>query len=257
MKHSQLIYKLTKREILSRNKGSILGLGWTLVHPMVMLLIYTIVFSEIFNMRWGGIEDSKSMFAIMLFSGLALLTFFCEVLTRSTSLVTSNANFVKKVIFPIEILSIVSVGAALFQLLVSLFILLLAILLVQGSLASTTLLLPLVLFPLVILSMGFSWFIAAVGVYFKDMSQLVAVLSSLLVFLSPVFYPISAVPGTLKPFILLNPLTFIIEQMRNILVRAQQPDWMGLAIYTFLALVIAWLGFQFFQKLRRGYADVV
>lgn len=257
MKHLTLIRKLFLREIFTRYQGSLLGITWSLINPLLMLGIYTVVFSEIFKMRWGGAEEDKVMFAIMVFSGMIVLSFFTEVLSRAPSLILHNVNYVKKVVFPLEVLSIVSVATAIFQVCINLTILLIAMLLIKGTFSLTAIFLPFVIAPLILLALGVSWGLSAIGVYFRDIGELVTALTTVLVFLSPVFYPMSAVPESLRHYILLNPLTFIIEQIRTVVVLGQMPNWLGLFQYSLVAIIVAILGYVLFKKSRRGFADVL
>lgn len=257
MKRYSLVKKLVAREVQSRYQGSVLGLAWTLINPAIMLVIYTIVFSEVFKMRWGGDDENKMMFAIMVFSGMLVLTFFSEVLSRAPTLILHHVNFVKKVVFPLEVLPVVSVGVALFQMMVSIVFLLLVLIVMQGYLHVSILFLPVILIPLMLLSLGLSLFLAAIGVYFRDAGELIRAVVTVLMFLSPVFYPMSAVPASLKPIVLLNPLTFVIQQVRAVIIWGEQPNWEGLAIYTMVAILCLWLGYVFFQKVRQGFADVI
>jgi lipopolysaccharide transport system permease protein len=222
-------------------------------------VVYTFVFSEIFKSRWGGAggDDSKTQFAVVLFVGMIVLSFFSEVLNRAPGLILSNVNFVKKVIFPIEILPVIAMGAALFHSLISLGVLLAAYVLFNGYLHWTVIFTPLVLLPLVILTTGFAWMLASLGLYLRDVGQTIGTITTLLMFLSPVFYPVTAVPERFRQFILANPLTFIIEQAREVLIWGHQPDWIGLSTYTLVAVFIAWVGYAWFQKTRKGFADVL
>ncbi|MBK7960852.1 MAG: ABC transporter permease [Bdellovibrionales bacterium] len=250
---------MTRREVIGRYKGSMLGLAWSLFNPIFMLFVYTFVFSVVFKSRWHGAEqgESKTDFALVLFVGLIVLNFVNEVLNRAPGLIISNVNFVKKVVFPIEILSIVSICAALFHALVSLSVLLAAVLIFNGSLNWTVVFIPFVLIPLIILSVGFSWLLASVGVFLRDVGQSIGLLTTVLMFLSPVFYPISAVPEDLRLFILANPSTFIIEQAREVLIWGRPPNWIGLGLYFMIATIVSWAGFVWFQKTRKGFADVL
>jgi lipopolysaccharide transport system permease protein len=258
-RNRSLIAQMVRREVVGRYRGSIMGLTWSLFNPVLMLTVYTFVFSEIFKSRWGGIggEDSKTQFAVVLFVGMIVLGLFSEVLNRSPSLILANVNFVKKVVFPIEILPVVAMGAALFHSLISLGVLLAAFAIFNGYLHWTVIFAPLVLFPLVILTMGLAWMLASLGVFLRDVGQAIGILTTILMFLSPVFYPITAVPEEFQPFILANPLTFIIEQARDVLIWGREPNWLGLAGYTSVAAVIAWIGYAWFQKTRTGFADVL
>jgi lipopolysaccharide transport system permease protein len=258
-RNRQLIEQMTRREVVGRYKGSAMGLVWSFLNPVFMLAIYTIVFSEIFKSRWGGVgaDGSKTEFAIVLFVGMIVLNLFSEVLNRAPGLILSNVNYVKKVVFPIEILPVIAMGAALFHSFISLGVLLTAFLIFNGYLHWTIIFSPLVFLPLVILTLGIAWMLASLGVFIRDVGQTIGLITTVLMFLAPVFYPITAVPEGLRPFIMANPLTFIIEQAREVLIWGHLPNWPGLGIYTLVATVVAWLGYAWFQKTRKGFADVL
>lgn len=255
-RNRQLIVQMTKREVVGRYKGSAMGLAWSFFNPVFMLVVYTFVFSMIFKSRWGG-DDSRTLFAVVLFVGMIVLGLFSEVLNRAPSLILSNVNYVKKVVFPIEILPVIAMGAALFHSLISLGVLLVAFILFNGYLHWTVIFTPLVLLPLVIVTLGISWMLAAIGVFLRDVGQTIGIITTVLMFLSPVFYPVTAVPEKFRPFIMANPLTFIIEQAREVLIWGHLPNWIGLGIYTIAASIIAWAGYVLFQKTRKGFADVL
>jgi len=259
MRHRQLIVQMCKREVVGRYKGSALGLLWSFFNPVFMLVVYTFVFSEIFKSRWGGASasGSKTEFALVLFVGMIVQSLFAEMLNRAPTLILNNANYVKKVVFPLEILPIVTLGATLFHSLISMSVLLLAFLMFNEYLQWTIVFVPLVLLPIVILTMGLTWILSALGVFLRDISQTISIVTTVLMFLAPVFYPISAVPPGLRPFIMANPLTFIIEQARDVLIWGNQPNWTGLGIYLAIAVCVAWTGYVFFQKTRKGFADVI
>lgn len=258
-RNRHLILQMTKREVVGRYKGSAMGLAWSFFNPVFMLTVYTFVFSEIFKSRWGGIgaDDSKTQFALVLFVGMIVLNLFSEVLNRAPGLILSNVNYVKKVVFPIEILPMIAMGAALFHSLISLGVLLAAFTLFNGFLHWTAIFIPIVLLPLVILSTGLAWMLASLGVFLRDVGQTIVIITTVLMFLSPVFYPVTAVPERFRPFIMANPLTFIIEQAREVLVWGHPPNWLGLGIYTLAGIAIAWIGYAWFQKTRKGFADVL
>jgi len=254
----QLILKLTKRDVLGRYKGSVMGLVWSFLNPLFLLAVYTFVFSVVFKARWGmGDEETKTQFAVILFTGLIVHGLFADVLNRAPGLILSNVNYVKKVVFPLEILPGISMGAALFHSGISLSVLLLVFVCVNGFLHWTVIFAPLVFLPLVILTMGLAWLLAALGVFLRDVGQTISILTMVLLFLSPIFYPITALPEGLRPWILVNPLTFIIEQERAVLIWGQVPDWIGLGVYTIVSAAIAWMGYAWFQKTRKGFADVL
>ncbi|MFI3220451.1 MAG: ABC transporter permease [Methylococcales bacterium] len=257
----QLIIQMTKREVIGRYKGSVMGLMWSFLNPIFMLVVYTFFFAVVFKSRWGvpvdGVEESKTQFAVVLFAGMIVHGLFAEVLNRAPMLITNNVNYVKKVIFPLEILPVVSMGAALFHSLVSLIVLLIAFVMFNHYLHWTVVFIPIVLLPLVIISLGFAWMLASLGVFLRDVGQTIGLFTTVLMFVSPVFFPITAMPEKYRPLIMANPLTFIIEQAREVLIWGHTPDWIGISIYTLIACVIVWLGFIWFQKTRKGFADVL
>jgi lipopolysaccharide transport system permease protein len=254
-----LILQMSRREVVGRYKGSTMGMAWSFFNPVFMLVVYTFVFSEIFKARWGaaGVDESKTQFAMLLFVGLIVLSLFSDILNRAPGLILANTNYVKKVMFPIEILPVVAMGATLFHSLISLGVLLAAFTLFNGYMPWTAILIPLVLLPLVLLSLGLAWILASLGVFLRDVGQTIGILTTVLMFLSPVFYPVTAVPERFRSYIMANPLTFIIEQAREVLIWGHLPDWLGLGLYTVIAMAICWAGYAWFQKTRKGFADVL
>ena len=257
-RNRQLIVQMIKREVVGRYKGSAMGLAWSFFNPVFMLAVYTFVFSVIFKSRWGvGGEESKTQFAVVLFVGMIVHGLFAEVLNRAPGLILGNVNYVKKVIFPLEILPIVSLGAALFHSFISLIVLLMAFAIFNGYIHWTAVFTPLVLLPLVILTLGLSWMLASIGVFLRDVGQTIGIITMVMMFLAPVFYPVTALPEEFRPWIMANPLTFIIEQTREVIIWGRTPDWQGLAIYTSAAIAVVWAGYAWFQKTRKGFADVL
>ncbi len=257
-RNRQLIVQMTKREVVGRYKGSAMGLAWSFLNPLFMLTVYTFVFSVIFKSRWGvGSENSKTQFAVLLFAGMIVHGLFAEVLNRAPSLILSNVNYVKKVVFPLEILPVIAMGAALFHTIVSHGVLLAAFALFNGYLHWTVVFIPLVLLPLVILIMGLAWMLASLGAFLRDVGQTIGIVTMVLMFLAPVFYPVSAVPEEFRPWLMANPLTFIIEQARDVLIWGRVPNWTGLGTYMVVAMAITWAGYAWFQKTRKGFADVL
>ncbi len=257
-RNRQLIAQMTQREVMGRYKGSIMGLAWSFFNPVFMLTVYTFVFSVIFKSRWGvGGEESKTQFAVVLFVGMIVHSLFAEVLNRAPGLILANVNYVKKVVFPLETLPVITMGAALFHTLISLAVLLVAFVMFNGSLQWTAIFTPLVLLPLVILTLGLSWMLASLGVFLRDVGQTIGIITTVMMFLAPVFYPITAIPEKFRSWLLANPLTFIIEQAREVLIWGNSPDWVGLGIYLLVASVVAWAGYAWFQKTKKGFADVL
>lgn len=253
----QLIARMGQREIIGRYKGSAMGLAWSFITPLFMLAIYTFVFSVVFQARWGTSEESKTQFAVVLFAGLIVHTLFSDVINRAPQLVLGNVNYVKKVVFPLEILPVVQLLSATFHALVSVVVLIAAQLVFQGSLPITALLLPVVLLPFLLLTLGLAWCLASLGVFVRDVGQTISLVTSVMLFMSPVFFPVQSLPPALQPWMHLNPLTFVIEQVREVVVWGRLPDWQGLAVYSIASIATAWLGFAWFQKTRKGFADVL
>jgi lipopolysaccharide transport system permease protein len=255
--HRSLVWQLTKREVLGRYRGSLMGLAWSWFHPLLMLGVYTFVFSVIFSARWAGTESQGVGMAPILFTGMLMHGLFAECANRAPTLILSNPNLVKKVVFPLDVLQWVVMGSALFHAAAGLAVLLAVSFLQSSAVPWTALLIPLVLLPLVLLTMGVGWFLAATGVFLRDLGQAMGLVTSVLLFLSPVFYPVSAIPEHYRPLLRLNPLTFIIEQARDVLIWGTPPDWFELALYTVAGFFVASVGFWWFQRARRGFADVL
>lgn len=256
-RNSNLIIDLIKREVVGRYRGSSMGLLWSFFNPILMLIIYTFVFSIVFKARWPGGSESKTEFALVLFSGLMVFNLFSECINRAPSLILNNANYVKKVIFPLEILPIVALGAAFFHFAISLIVWLVFFFIFFGLPKPEIFLLLAVLIPLMFLIMGLSWGLASLGVYLRDVSQVVGVLTTVLMFMSPIFYPISALPEQYRALMHLNPLTFSVEQARDVMIWGKGINWSDWSLQLLVSLSIFWLGFAWFQKTRKGFADVL
>lgn len=252
-----LINASAKREVLGRYRGSVFGLLWSFFNPLFMLAVYTFVFSEIFKARWSGGSESKTEFALVLFAGLIVFNLFAECINRAPSLILSNPNYVKKVVFPLEILPFVGLLAALYHAMISVGVWLMAYLALFGMPQTTVLLLPLIIVPFALFIMGLSWALASLGVFLRDVSQFIGVVVTTLMFMSPIFYPASALPETFRHILYLNPLSPVIEMTREVLYWGRQPDFALLGIYWLATVLIAWLGFAWFQKTRKGFADVL
>lgn len=256
-KNRQLLWRMTKRQILAQYRGSVLGLAWSFFIPLIMLGVYTFVFSTVFKARWNTGGDSKTEFALVLFVGMIIHSFFSENMNRAPSLITDNVSYVKKVIFPLEILPWITIGVVAFQLVVSLFVWLLFFWIINMSVNWTVIFLPVVLMPLIFFTLGINFLFASLGVYFRDISQITATLSTILLFLSPIFYPASMLPAPFKDLVYVNPLTYFIEDARAALMWGELPNWTGWGVSMFVSLLVAWLGFFWFQKTRKGFADVI
>lgn len=252
-----LLWQMTKREVVGRYRGSVLGLLWSFFNPIMMLTIYTFVFSVIFKARWGGGSESRFEFALILFAGLIVFNLFAECITRAPILIVGNVNYVKKVVFPLEILPLVTMGAAIFHGSISLGVLLAFYVTVSSSLHWTVILAPLVILPLLLTTLGLSWFLASLGVFVRDVAQTIGLLVSVLMFLSPIFYPVASLPENYRIFIYANPLTIVIEQMRDVLIWGRLPSFFAWCVMMLVGLVTAWGGLFWFHKTRKGFADVL
>lgn len=252
-----LIKALVVRDVVGRYRGSVMGVMWSFFQPLLMLLVYSFVFSVVFKSRWEGGTTSRLEFALVLFAGLIVFNIFSECINRAPTLVLANVNYVKKVIFPLEVLPWVSLGAAGFHAVVSLGVWLAFYVFVYGLPHLTALWLPVVLLPLVFTVMGLCWMLASFGVYLRDVGQFALVTTSVLMFLSPLFYPVSALPPDFQTAMRLNPLTPTIEGVRDVLMWGRAPNFGILVPHIVASALFSWLGFAWFQKTRKGFADVL
>lgn len=235
-----------------------MGLTWSFFNPVLMLAVYTIFFSVVFKTRWGvGNTGGHVDFAVVLFVGLIVHGLLAECFNKAPMLITGNSNYVKKVIFPLEILPWIALCSALFHSAISVAVLLLLQLILVGSIPWTAMFFPVILTPFLFVILGVSWFLASIGVYVRDIGQTIGLVTSVMLFLSPVFYPASNLSPKMQFVMAFNPLTLIIEESRNVLLFGEMPNWVGLSIYLLFSLAIAWGGFWWFQKTRKGFADVL
>ena len=252
-----LIYALSKRDIIGRYKGSYLGILWSFFNPLLMLAVYTFVFSQIFKSKWDIESDSQVEFALVLFVGLIAFNFFSECVGKASTLILYNPNYVKKVVFPLEILPMISIVSALFHLLISLFVWFTFYLFFIGIPSPIVLLLPLALLPLILITLGIALGVCSLGVYLRDVSQIIGLLLTALMFLTPIFYPSSALPMQYQKIMMFNLLAPAIEIIRKILFWGEIPNIFSYLIYLVATVVIAFMGFAWFQKTRAGFADVL
>lgn len=252
-----LIFSMTKKDVIGRYKGSVLGIFWSFFTPLFMLGLYTFFFRFVFQSKWPDVGDTTADYAVMLFAGLVVHAMAADMIGRSAGSIIGNANLVKKVVFPIAVLPWITLLSSLFHMFVSMIVLILFFLLSGGTLQWTLLLLPVVLIPLAVLFMGVSWFFAALGVYLRDIEQIMGTLITFLLFTSTVFFSLEHAPQAIKPLLLLNPITQIINDLRNILVYGFLPDFVALGIYSLVAVIIFYSGFAFFNKVKKGFSDVL
>lgn len=256
-KNRELVWQMTQREVVGRYKGSMVGIAWSFFNPVLMLAVYTFVFSVVFKARWPSGAGSKTEFALVLFAGLMVFNLFAECLSRAPGLILGNVNYVKKVVFPLEVLPFVTMGSALFHLVVNLAVWLIFYGVFFGRPSASIVLFPLALLPLVLMTLGLSWLLASLGVYLRDVAQVIGVIITVLMFLSPIFYPVSALPEAYRPIMQASPLTFAVEQARDLMIWGQGMNWRGWGVQLAAAAGVAWLGFAWFQKTRKGFPDVL
>lgn len=254
---TSLLWRMVRHDVQNRYQGSFLGVVWVLITPLLMVALYTFLFSYVFKFKWSDAHPANSPYALVLFAGLIAHGFLAEVLQSSTGVVVGQSNLVKKMVFPLHLLPMVVVLSATFQLLISLGVLLLVQWVCYGWLPLTIIVLPLVLAPLLLLSQGLAWLLGALGVYLRDLGQVMGMIVTALLFSAPVLYPLSALPVESHSWLLLNPLTFMVEQLRRVCLLGHWPDFFGLAWYSLMALVVACLGWLGFEMTRKGFADVL
>jgi lipopolysaccharide transport system permease protein len=253
-----LLIQLTRREIAARYRGSALGWLWSVLPPLFLLATYTWVFSEVFKARWGNAAPGdKTSFALNVFAAMLFMQFFSECVARAPSLLLSNVNYVKKVVFPLPLLPAVTVLAASFNWLIGLGIWCAFRLYTAHSLPIGALAMPVLLVPFAMLTLGLCWILASLGAYLRDIGPIVQLVLTLLTFLSPVFYPVSALPAWVGSLLYLNPLTIPIEYARAWLLGGPSGGPMPLLLFWAVSAVVAYAGLQCFQLLRRGFADVL
>lgn len=257
-RHRGLIRELVQREVQNRYNGSALGLFWSLASPMALLAIYTFVFSVVFGARWPGARTgSMAESSLVLFCGLIVFTVFSECVTRAATLIVGVPNFVKKVVFPLELLPVSILGSAIFHGLVGIAILLVAQLLLGGQLRWTLVLLPVVALPLLLLTLGLSWLLASLGVFLRDLQHTVPPVTQVLFFATPIVYPLERIPEPWRAMIQLNPMTAVVENFREVLLWGDVPNWLELGQSTLLAAMVMVLGYAWFMKTKHAFADVL
>jgi lipopolysaccharide transport system permease protein len=255
-RHRELIGQLVRRDIEGRFKGSWLGVMWSLILPIGMLAVYTLVLSGFMKFHWPGANGTLE-FSLVLFVGLIVFTFFAEVLGRAPTLVVGNPNYVKRVVFPLEILPWVAVLSALFNALIGWVVWIAFALALYGQVHWTLLYFPLVIASTIPLALGFGWVVGSLSVFVRDIPPLIGVLTQALLFLSPVFYATDSVPEKLRIIVEANPLTRVIDQARATMVFGQSPDWSAIGIQFALSLVLGYAGYVWFQLTRDAFADVL
>lgn len=256
-KHWALVMQMAARDVSMRYRQSWLGLAWLVLTPMAMLAVYTLVFKQVFQVRWSAPEEGHWAFALRIYAGLAVFNFFAEFVNRAPTLVVEHPHLVKKVVFPLETLPWVSLLSGMTGLLVATGVLLLLSLLGMGHVPITASALWLVWLPLVPLCLGLGWALAALGAFVRDIGQILSMVMSALVFVSPVFFPVDVLPKVAQDWMWLNPLADPMTQTRLVLLDGVWPNWSSWGASMLTGLAVAWLGALLFNKLRPGFADVL
>ncbi len=252
----ELLASLVRRDVSGRYRGSLFGIAWSLAAPLLMLVVYTLAFHELLGARWAGAEG-RSGFALMVFTGMVAHNILAETLIRAPQAIAGNPNFVKKQVFPLTVLPLVPVGAAVFHAALGLFALVVVAAISGTELYASALAAPLLIAPFVLGLCGLAWILAAIGVYVRDINQLGALLATVFLFLSPIFYPLSVIPERFVWFVSLNPLTFVVEGLRNALFEGVLPSPLQVVLYTAAAAAFAAAGLWLFRRLRPGFGDVL
>lgn len=256
--YRSLIWQLALRDVRARYRGTHLGLLWSLLTPLLLLAVYTFVFCGVMKAKWNAAEpENYFAFALTLFAGLTAFNLFSETLARAPGLVLNCPNYVKKVVFPLEILPVISVLTALCTFIASFAVLVIGQCAIQGAPSWTIALFPLTLLPAILLALGLGWLLASVGVFLRDIGQSIGLVMQLLVFMTPVFYPVSAIPPSLRPVLVYNPLAVSVESFRQVVLWGQLPDWPMLAVASAIGLLVCQLGFAFFMRTKKAFADVL
>lgn len=255
-RHRALVAELAKREFTGRYRGSFGGLAWSFAQPLFLLAVYTVAFGVILRMRWGFAGDTGD-YALMVFAGLVVFNAFAECLNSAPSLIAGNPNYVKKIVFPLEVLPWVTALTAIVHALIGVAVWLAGYALLHGTPKPTAVLFPMVFVALFPLLLGLGWLLSALGVVVRDIGQLTGLLAHAMLFLTPIFYGIDAVPPLLQNVLLANPLTFVVEQLRLVLYVGQVPSLRGLAVYFAMSSLFAWLALAVFRRLRPRFADLV
>jgi lipopolysaccharide transport system permease protein len=252
-----LITRLVRREFSARYRGSLLGVFWSLLTPVLTVLVFSFVFGVVFKTKWGAGQTSNGNFVVILLLGLTINNIFAESISRAPTVIVSNLSYVKRVVFPLEILPVVVVIGSLVNASLALGIVIVANFLITGAIHPTLLFLPFVLAPYIVLVAGVTMFLSSVGVFIRDLGQIVGLLVTVVLFMTPIFYPLSSVPEPYRALLYLNPLTFTVEQARAVALFGFGPDWPGISLYSAGAVAVMAAGLFWFQRTRNGFADVI
>lgn len=253
-----LIAQFTRREIEGRYRSSLLGLAWSFINPLALLLVYTFVFGIVLKQRWSGTaSEGLAQFGLVLFAGLIAFGIFSESVNRAPGLIVSTPNYVKRVVFPLELLPVSVLGSALFHAAVSLAVLLAVHVTLGGLPRLTWLLIPVVLLPIAFISLGLLWMLASLGVFIRDLTYTVALGVQILFFVTPIFYPVSAIPSSLRAIVQYSPLASVVEALRAVIFAGTLTAWRSVLVSGAFGLAIMLVGYAWFMRTRRAFGDVI
>jgi lipopolysaccharide transport system permease protein len=254
--HRGLILNFVVRDLKARYVGSFMGLFWSVIHPIVLLVSYTFVFSVIFGIRPQP-DAGTTSFPLLLFCSILPWLFFQDTLQRSSTIIIDNANLVTKTLFPSEILPLVVLLSSFVNHLIGFAILLCIIFFVLGKVSVFILLIPFYLFLLMLFTLGISWFVSSLNVFVRDISQVLSVILTFWFWFTPIFYATNRFPTKLLFLINFNPLAHIVTGYRDCLLRMRMPDLNILAVLALTSLAVFVLGGLFFRKTKREFVDVL
>lgn len=256
-RHRRLIAAFARNGISARYRGSWFGLLWPFLQPLLLIGIFTLVFTHVMPLRWVAEPGATLSFPLFLYSGFVVFSLFSETMASAPGLLLNQANLVKKVVFPLEVLAMASVTTAMAFFLMN-FAVFIAVVSIWGpGVAPTWPYVPLLILPLYLFLIGTSWFLAALTVYVRDLVHVIGLVVSAVMFMTPVFYPLRSVSEQMQAMLLLNPLTVVIEGIRSVVIEGTVPDWQGLALLWAVALLVMQAGWWWFRRLREGFADVL
>lgn len=254
---TNITIQFTKRETISRYKGSYLGLAWSFITPLIMLVVYTFVFGQIFQSRWPTQTDNPFEFSLILFCGLCVFNIFSETITRAPQIIQNNVNYVKKVVFPLGVFPVIILSSALVNAAINFFLLLIFQLIITGTLQITFLFLPIVLLPMLLLILGLSWLLASLGVYLRDIGYVITIGVQALMLLSPIFYSVTSIPDEFKWFFNINPISYYVEEARAVVLFGEIPNLQSYFIHLTISIFLAIAGYWWFKKTKSGFSDVL
>lgn len=251
-----LIWTFVLRDLQARYVGSTMGLFWSIINPIIMLLIYLYVFSFIFKVKFGQ-SGSLSDFALYLFCGMLPWLAFQETIFRSTNSIVENASLIKKFMFPSKILTVYLSISSLVNELIGMVVLIIAIILITHEISYFILFLPVIIIFQLTFTMGLGWIFACINVFFRDTAHLIGVIMMVWMFLTPIFYPESMIPQKFHLIIKINPMAYLVRAYRDILLNDKFPHISDILIFMAISIIVFFGGYYLFSKTQHQFSDVV